>query len=53
MLVTYDYRCPRCLEIFERFINKKEMDTQVCPKCGCLAKRLMPSPGTTFKFNDK
>lgn len=52
MFASYDYRCKKCNTVFERFVLKKEKDGQKCYECMAEAKRLMPGPRTTFKFND-
>ncbi len=32
----YEYRCPECGQVFERFVRSANSDeTVVCPGCGC------------------
>ena len=37
--MIYEYRCPRCATITERFTNDKKLDRITCPNCGGIACR--------------
>lgn len=47
---TYEYRCPKCANEFEKFERKiTDKKTAKCPKCGATARRIM-SVGAGFLF---
>jgi len=46
-MATYEYRCPKCDKVFERFgVPMSEFDEDArCPECGTSSKRVMSKPG--------
>lgn len=62
MYVRYDYKCPRCGHVEDRFIKKDEADRQTCNEltekggsfpCSGLMEKQVSAPPTTFTFADK
>lgn len=55
MFVTFDYRCrdmKRCGMITSRFIEKDDMNDQIC-ECGASLAKLPAGTRTTFRFADE
>lgn len=47
---TYEYKCPKCGTLFERFQRITAPPELPCPKCGATAKRLISGGhGIVFK----
>ena len=47
---TYDYKCPKCGTVFERFQKITSKPESPCPKCGAKAQRLISGGhGIVFK----
>jgi len=45
----YEYECPKCKTVFERFVGTKDPETTYCPKCQTESIRIM----STFKIEMK
>ena len=43
MYIVYDFRCTDCTLVEERFVNRSDVDKQVC-ECGGPMKRLVCAP---------
>ena len=43
-MITYDYCCPNCKRLEERFVQLHNRDDQVCSLCGVPTVRQMPAP---------
>jgi hypothetical protein len=57
MFVRYDYKCPKCGHVEDRFVHRDERDSQTCsqlgPKrgsflCARVMVRMPSAPPTTF-----
>ena len=47
---TYEYKCPKCGTVFERFQKITSKPELPCPKCGAKAERLISGgSGIVFK----
>jgi len=47
---TYEYKCPKCGTVFERFQKITSKPQLPCPKCGATAQRLISGgSGIVFK----
>ena len=47
---TYEYKCPNCGTVFERFQKITSKPELPCPKCGATARRLISGgSGIVFK----
>jgi putative FmdB family regulatory protein len=47
---TYDYKCPKCGTVFERFQKITSKPELPCPKCGATARRVISGGhGIVFK----
>ncbi len=47
---TYEYKCPKCGKLFERFQKITEPPELACPNCGTIAPRqLSGGAGVVFK----
>jgi putative FmdB family regulatory protein len=53
MFMSFDYKCLKCKDYFERFVKKEERDKQYCETCNEKLVRVPHAVRTTFKFNDK
>lgn len=58
--VTFDYECPYCGRVEERFVKRSEVDAQECDHLGLPSwhqpermKRLPAGTRTTFRFHDE
>lgn len=50
----HDYRCQRCLTVFEerRSIKESPPQTSVCPECGSAAERQFAAPAFSTRGDD-
>ncbi|GBD90524.1 zinc ribbon domain protein [bacterium BMS3Abin04] len=47
---TYEYKCLKCMEVFEVFQKMSDPPIEKCPKCGSEVKRLIGTgAGIVFK----
>lgn len=53
-MATHDYRCLRCLTVFEERYSIKESPPQLteCPECGSTAERQFSAPNFSTKGDD-
>ena len=42
---TYDYRCQKCGQIFEKFLSIIDVADIHCPACGAISKRQISAGG--------
>jgi hypothetical protein len=59
MYIRFDYKCPKCGVVADRFVKKDVMDKQLCTElkrgsfeCGTPMTRLPPATPTTFTEAD-
>jgi putative FmdB family regulatory protein len=46
---TYDYRCTACDELFEVSRPMRSSESESCPSCDAVAKRVFTPVGVAFK----
>lgn len=49
----YEYRCPRCLHVFDILARKIDDSAPLCPKCGCKDLKKIISPLGYLKHPDE
>ncbi len=49
----YEYRCPRCLHVFDIFVRKVDDSSPQCPKCGGKDTKKIISPLGYLKHPDE
>ena len=47
---TYEYKCLKCMEVFEVFQKMSDPPIEKCPKCGSEVKRLIRSEEHTSEL---
>jgi len=37
----YEFECPKCEEVFERFCKYSDVEVSACPECGSISKKVI------------